>query len=197
MTRRVALVCNQRHMITSSIKSAIFLTSVTLSASLLTAVPIDQAAASTAASTAAKLTDVPLPVRKLLDKKFKGWQLATVAPAGGCADRMGDAAALVNADFNSDGFPDWGIQIKTATGVRLLAVMAWQEDFRIFELESSADATASRYLGVARRGSKFLNPQTTLDDYFTNETLVTNSCGKDQVAYLWVGFNFIKAVLPG
>jgi hypothetical protein len=174
------------------IKTALILT---LSASLLAAVPI--ATTATPPATTAPPPALPLLVRKMLDKKYKGWQLATVAPAGGCGDRMGDSPAIVTADFNSDGFPDWGILIRTSAGVKLLAVMAWQEDFRIFELETSSDATAARFLGVDHRGAKFLNPQTALDDYFANETLFTASCGKDQVAYLWVGFNFIRAVLPG
>jgi hypothetical protein len=155
------------------------------------------AVVSTGTTAAAPPPALPLVVKKLLDKKYKGWQLAPVAPAGGCADRMGDSPALVTADFNSDGFADWGLEIKTSAGVKLLVVMAWQEDYRIFELETSADATASRFVGLARRGTRFENPQTKMEDYFTNETLVTNSCGKDQVAYLWVGFNFIRAVLPG
>lgn len=160
-----------------------------LSASLAGAVTIDAIATSG--------QDLPLPVKKVLDKKYKGWQLATVAPAGGCAQQMGDSPALVSADFNSDNFEDWGLLIKTTAGIKLIAVMAWQEDYRIFELESSSDATASRFLAIGRHGTKFLNPQTTLEDYFANDTLLTASCGHDRVAYLWVGFNFIKAVLPG
>jgi hypothetical protein len=160
-----------------------------LSASLL--------AAAQASNALTPPTALPLPIKKLLDKKYKGWQLAPVAPAGGCTSRMGDSPAFVTADFNSDGFTDWGLEIKTATGVKLIAVMAWQEDYRIFELDASPDAAAARFLGVGHRGTKFMNPQTTLEDYFTNDTLLTLSCGRDQVAYLWVGFNFVKAVLPG
>jgi hypothetical protein len=162
---------------------------------LVLSLSILAAAQSTPASTAPP--SLPVLVKKMLGKKYKGWQLATVAPAGGCAARVGNSPALVTADFNSDGFPDWGLQIKTTAGVRLITVMAWQEDYRVFELESSADDTASRFLSVAHRGTRFLNPQTRLEDYFTNDTLITNSCGRDQVAYLWVGFNFVKAVLAG
>ena len=141
--------------------------------------------------------ELPTLVHRLLDRQYKGWQLATVAPAGGCADRMGDSPALVSADFNSDGFPDWAMEIKTAAGVKVIAVMGFLQDYRIFELESSADATASRFLTLGHRGTKFTNPQTSLEDYFTNETIMTASCGSDRVAYLWVGFNFQKATLPG
>jgi hypothetical protein len=139
--------------------------------------------------------ELPPLVQRLLDAKYKGWKLATVTPSG-CPDRMGASPALISADFNSDGFPDWALQIKTTGGVKLIAVMGYLQDFRIYELESSTDPEASRFLTIGHRGTKFTNPQTSLEDYFTNETIVTASCGRDRVAYLWVGFSFLKAVIP-
>ena len=154
----------------------------------------------TAAPASAPATTGPpvLPelARKAIDEKYKQWDLARVVPAGSCQDRLGPSPNLISGDFNDDGFTDYGAWIATSGGVRLIALMGWLSDYQVYELETLPDTTAPRFLGLEKRGTKFSNPKTKLEDYFSQNTLTTYSCGKDRIVYLWVGFHFEREVLP-
>jgi hypothetical protein len=137
---------------------------------------------------------LPKALRKALDEKYKGWTLATVTPPGGC--RVGDSPALLSGDFNSDGFDDWALQAQTPKGIKLIVAMGWPHDYRFFELETESGTAASRFLGLEHSGKKIVNPQTQSEDYLSNDTLATYSCGPDRVLYLWRSFTFTKMVFP-
>ena len=136
----------------------------------------------------------PDQARRALDAKYPGWQLANFS--GACTAAAGSSPTQVNDDFNTDGFGDWGLEIHTADAIKVVVVMGWLADFRVYELESAPGDKADRYLAKAGRGTKYINPVTKSDDYLNHNSMVSVSCSGDRFFYTWDGDGFRK-IVPG
>ena len=79
---------------------------------------------------------------------------------------------------------------------KLVVVMGWLADFRVYEVESTPGDKAAVYLTDLKRGTKYKNPVTMADEYLSHNSLVTQTCAGDRVFYLWNGDGFRK-VVPG
>jgi hypothetical protein len=138
---------------------------------------------------------LPKDAAKALDDKYPGWTLAEFSGGdAACATRAGSSPTQVNDDFNTDGFGDWAVAIRTGDSVKIVVVMGWLADFRVYEVESAQADKATRYLTHLKRGTKYINPVTKSDEYLSHNSLVTQSCAGDRVLYLWNGDGFRKVV---
>jgi hypothetical protein len=146
---------------------------------------------------------LPKEAAKALDDKYAGWTLAEFSGGdAACSTRAGSSPTQVNDDFNTDGFGDWALELHQGDSVKLVVVMGWLADFRVYEIESAQTDKAARFLTHLKRGTKYINPVTQSDEYLSHNSLVTQSCAGDQVFYLWNGDGFrrlvtAKAPAPG
>jgi len=143
--------------------------------------------------------NLPEDAVKLLDQRYPQWQLAEFAPGGGdaaCRDRAGKSPTIAKDDFNSDSFSDYVVEIHAANTVKLVIVMGWLSDYRLYEIESTPGDKADRYVGSSPKGTKYLNPMTKSDDYLSHNSPFTNTCAGNQIYYFWDGDGFQK-VIPG
>lgn len=139
--------------------------------------------------------EFPKQAAKALDLKYPaGWSLAEFGGDTSCATRAGASPVRVNDDFNTDGFGDWALEIRTGGGVKLVAVMGWLADFRVYEIESMPGDKATVYVTHAPRGTKYINPVTKSDEYLSHNSLETDSCTGEKAYYLWNGDGFRKVV---
>jgi hypothetical protein len=174
-------------------------TSAPLSVFIAIIIGIGSGALAGAPLAAQKSGGVALPkiARKALDAKWKGWQLATMDPQSqSCRGDGGESPVVLQGDFDDDGRLDTALAIKTAQGVRLVAAMARVQETLLYDIDSLGDAAASGYLGLERRGTKFTNPNTKLDDYFAADTLTVYRCGQPRTAHIWTGLGFSKVTIP-
>lgn len=129
---------------------------------------------------------------------FKNWRVATVDPQR-LACRTGNAASPVVAtgDLNGDGRPDYAVLVQGADRVKLVAVFERVGGNMAQDVDADALGTtaADGYLAVLKRGSAFVDPDTGLEDYYGNDTLVLHRCGQPATAYLWTGASFRKIAL--
>ena len=138
---------------------------------------------------------LPKEAAKALDEKYPGWTLAEFSGGdAACSTRAGASPTQVNDDFNTDGFGDWALELHQGDSVKLVVVMGWLADFRVYEIESAQTDKAARFLTHLKRGTKYINPVTQSDEYLSHNSLVTQSCAGDQVFYLWNGDGFRKVV---
>jgi hypothetical protein len=141
--------------------------------------------------------DLPKNVRKALDDRWKGWQLATIDPqAVSC--RPTNAAApsvVVQGDLDGDGHPDTAFLIKTSQGVRLVAAITRVDDIELVEVDSLGNDSANGVLALEPRGAKFSYPDLAVDDFFPADTLTISRCGQPITAYFWLGLEFSKVEL--
>ncbi|HUL71845.1 MAG TPA: hypothetical protein VLT86_02015 [Vicinamibacterales bacterium] len=142
---------------------------------------------------------LPEGAAKLLDQKYPGWQLAEFAPSSGdaaCRDHAGKVPTMTSDDLNSDGIGDWVVEIHAADAVKLVIIMGWLNDYRLYEIESMSGDKAERSVASAPRGTKYINPTTKSDDYLSHNSAYTVSCAGDRIYYFWDGDGFQK-VVPG
>lgn len=139
---------------------------------------------------------LPKAVRNQLNDRFKGWTLATVENTGACAATLnGRSPSFVRADLNGDGTEDVALQIATADGVRIVAVISrLYDDVLLVEVDQVAGA-ASDVLGFAPRGKKYLRTDLFQVDYFSTDTLTASRCGEGATAYFWTGTGFLKRTI--
>jgi len=138
---------------------------------------------------------LPKQAAHALDDKYPGWTLAQFSGTdAACGTRAGSSPTQVNDDFNTDGFGDWALEIRSGDAVKLVVVMGWLADFRVYEVESTPGDKAAVYLTTLKRGTKYTNPVTKSDEYLSHNSLVTQPCGGDRVFYLWNGDGFRKVV---
>jgi hypothetical protein len=139
---------------------------------------------------------LPDEARESLKKKWPEWAPAAVATAiDTCRPGGKPAAALVTADFDSDGHADFAAAIQTKAGVRLV-VLTWRPwGFDLYDVDSLGDHGLDASVLVAAPGLKFVNPRSGLDDYFSGDTLMTRSCGSGATAYIWTGVGFTRVVI--
>ena len=135
--------------------------------------------------------------KKALDAQFKCWELAPVDPqAAACRRDGGGSPAVVQADFNSDGQQDAALAVKVGDDVRLVVILSRLEDSILVNVDSVGRGTAGASLGIEKRGTKFKNQTSGLEDYFSADTLAVYRCGQPKTAYFWAGSGFTKVVLP-
>jgi len=138
---------------------------------------------------------LPKQAAQALDDKYPGWTLAQFSSGDAACDaRAGASPTKINDDFNTDGFGDWALQIRSGDAIKLVVVMGWLADFRVYEVESAPGEKATRFLVDLKRGTKYTNPVTKSDEYLSHNSVVTKSCAVDQVFYLWNGDGFRKVV---
>lgn len=139
---------------------------------------------------------MPKQAADALNNKYPGWTLAQFSGSdAACGTRAGASPTQVNDDFNTDGFGDWALEIKSGDTVKLVVIMGWLADFRVYEIESTPGDKAPVYLTDLKRGTKYTNPVTKAAEYLSHNSLVTESCAGDRVFYLWNGDGFRK-VMP-
>jgi len=141
--------------------------------------------------------DLPKNVRKALDDRWKGWQLATVDPQA-LACRPKDApppSVVVKGDLDGDGHPDTAFLIKTSQGVRLVAAITRVDDIYLVEVDSLGSTAADGVLALEPRGAKFSYPDLPVDEFYPADTLTISRCGQPTTAYFWLGLEFSKVVL--
>ena len=138
---------------------------------------------------------MPKLAAKALDDKYPGWTLAEFSGGdAACRTRAGSSPTQVNDDFNTDGFGDWALELRAGDSIKLVVVMGWLADFRVYEIESTQGDKATRYLTHLKRGTKYINPVTKSDEYLSHNSLVSQSCAGDRAFYLWNGDGFRKVV---
>jgi hypothetical protein len=162
---------------------------------------VDAAIGQAPAPPAAAQSDVPsmLPkdAREVLEKKWKRWTVASIDPqATSCQSGTAASVPLVTADFDSDTLPDYALAVQTHEGVKLVALLRrGNDDYLLFELDDLGQSQASAFLGLEKRGTRFVNPSSGFNDFFSAETLAAHRCGSASVVYLWVGTVFRRVEL--
>ena len=135
--------------------------------------------------------EVPREAQTVLSEKWQGWTPAELDPqATSCQPAGGTAPLAVIADLDSDTKADLALQIKTAEGIKLVALMRRGEEYAVFELDKLGDGQSPTYLGLEKRGTRFPSPLTSTDDFYAADTLATYKCGKPIVHYIWTGLGF-------
>jgi hypothetical protein len=139
---------------------------------------------------------LPFAAREELVKKWdKTWKPAAVeAQATSC--RPGEAAPpMVSADFDNDTLKDFALAVQTPEGVRLVALLARGKEFKLVDVDELGKGEATSFLGLEKRGVKFVDPGSAAEDYFSSETLATYRCGSPSRAYIWSGSSFRRVEL--
>ena len=150
-------------------------------------------------------SDLSKEIRHALDDRFdkldgfKKWRVASVDPQrASCRTDGAGSPAMATGDLNGDGRPDHAVFIQGDNRVQLVAVFERIGDFMVQDIDADAVGTAAAegYLGLRKRGTAFVDPDTHLEDYYANDTLILHRCGQPSVAYLWSGASFRKIALP-
>jgi hypothetical protein len=140
---------------------------------------------------------MPRAARTVLTKKWPLWELASIDSAASSCATGKPAEARVTADFDYDDHVDIAAAIKTAKGVRLVALVWRSWGYDLYDVDALGEQTATGYLEVAGHGTKFINPTTMLPDFFSGNTLTIHTCGKPTTAYTWNGVGFRKITIAG
>jgi len=128
---------------------------------------------------------LPLAAREELVKKWNNtWKPAAV-----------EAQAASCADFDNDTLQDFALAVQTPDGVRLVALLARGKEFKLVDVDELGKGEATSFLGLEKRGVKFVDPASAAEDYFSSETLATHRCGSVSRAYIWLGSSFRKVEL--
>lgn len=141
---------------------------------------------------------LPKRASETLDKRFTGWRLASVDVAAGdaCLTGLnGRSPSFATADLTSDGIADFALQIATADGVRLVALVGrLGGNFTLYEVVSLGP-TSNRLLEVRARGTRYRRQGLAVEDFFGADTVLLTECGKSTTAYLWTGAGFRPVAL--
>lgn len=158
-------------------------------------VSIGQAGGPPAGAQVDVLSMLPEAARETLEKKWKKtWTLAQVDPPA-TACQTAAAAPIVTADFDGDTLADYALAVQTPDGVKLMALLLRGDQYLLFEVDGLGQAQASAFLGVEKRGTKFVNAASSAEDYFSTETLAAHRCGAPSVVYLWTGSGFRRVTI--
>jgi hypothetical protein len=134
---------------------------------------------------------LPKRASDVLDERFKDWRLASIESAGdACLARLaGRSPSFAEADLTGDGTMDYALQIATAEGVRVVALIGRLRDFTLTEVVQPAPAS-NRILEIRRRGTRFRDVGAAVDDFFGADTITMTECGNSVTAYIWTGAGF-------
>lgn len=141
---------------------------------------------------------LPPAARAALNTQWphQGWQLATITPADiSCPAAAKASNVIVTSDLDSDNLPDIALEVTTPHGVRLVALMARDDGYHLFDLDGLGDRAASAGLVIEKRGDRYVSQATTFEDYFSQDTVATVSCGQGTTSYFWNGLGFSKTAL--
>ena len=142
--------------------------------------------------------EVPKAAQQALAEKFKTWTPAELdQQAAACQTAAGAAPLAVTADFDNDAKGDLGLAVKTADGIKLVALMRRGKEYEVFELEPLGNGQSSAYLGLVKRGTKFESPLTSTDDFYAADTLSAYRCGAPAIHYIWTGLGFRRVPPAG
>lgn len=141
---------------------------------------------------------VPKAAQEALNEKFKSWTPAELdQQATACQSAAGAAPLAVTADFDNDAKADLGLAVKTADGLKLVALMRRGNEYEVFELEPLGNGQSSAYLGLVKRGTRFESPLTSTDDFYAADTLSAYRCGAPAIHYIWTGLGFRRVPPAG
>jgi hypothetical protein len=141
---------------------------------------------------------IPKAAQVALNEKFKTWTPAELdQQATACQQAAGAAPLAVTADFDSDAKSDLGLAVKTADGVKLVALLRRGNEYEVFELEPLGNGQSSAYLGLVKRGTRFESPLTSTDDFYAADTLSAYRCGAPAIHYVWTGLGFRRVPPAG
>ena len=139
---------------------------------------------------------LPLAAREALVKKWNNtWKPAAVEAQAASCQTGAPAPAMVSADFDNDTLQDFALAVQTPDGVRLVALLARGKEFKLVDVDELGKGEATSFLGLEKRGVKFVDPASAAEDYFSSETLATHRCGSVSRAYIWLGSSFRKVEL--
>jgi hypothetical protein len=136
--------------------------------------------------------------RDTLTKRWKTWERATLDPqVKNCAGGRTDLPVFVEFDADGDSANDVGAAVQTPEGTRLVVILNRSWQIELHDLDSLGSTGANGFLEIMPRGRRFTNPNTKIDDYFSNPTLAVVRCGEPVMAYRWNGVGFEKITLGG
>jgi len=136
--------------------------------------------------------------REALTDLWPNWQEATLDPqVRNCAAGQTDLPLRLEFDADGDGALDLALAVQTGDGTRLAVILNRALETVVHDVASLGGPAANGFLGIVPRGSRYLNPSTKLDDYFSNPTLTVTRCGEPVSAYRWTGVGFENVVRGG
>jgi hypothetical protein len=139
---------------------------------------------------------LPPAARLALDAKWpKTWSLAPLSPQVASCLSGKPAATVVTSDLDSDGLPDLAAAIATPQGVRLVALLARDDHYAVFDLDALGTQAASAGLGIGKRGAMFTKAASLFHDFYPTDTLTAYTCAGPIASYLWGGLTFYKVDL--
>jgi hypothetical protein len=136
--------------------------------------------------------------RATLTRRWKTWERATLDPqVKNCAAGRTEFPLFLEFDVDGDEANDVAAAVQTPEGARLIVILNRSWQIELHDLDSLGSTGANGFLEVIPRGRRFTNPNTKIDDYFSNPTLTVTRCNEPVMAYRWNGVGFEKLVLAG
>jgi hypothetical protein len=136
--------------------------------------------------------------RERLTRRWKTWERAPLDPeVKNCAAGRTEFPLFLEFDADGDAANDVAAAVNTPEGTRLVVILNRSWQIELHDLDSMGSGAANGFLEIAPRGKRFTNPNTKIDDYFSNPTLTATRCGQPVTAYRWNGVGFEKIVLDG
>ena len=130
---------------------------------------------------------LPVAAREELAKKWDNtWKPAAVEAQATSCQTGAAAPPIVSADFDNDTLQDFALAVQTPEGVRLVALLARGKEFKLVDIDELGSGEATSFLGLEKRGVKFVDPTNAAEDYFSSETLATHRCGSPSRVYIWL-----------
>jgi hypothetical protein len=134
--------------------------------------------------------------RETLTRRWKTWERATLDPqVKNCAAGRTEFPLFLEFDADGDAANDVAAAVQTPEGTRLVVILNRSWKIELHDLDALGSSGADGYLEVVPRGRRFTNPNTKIDDYFSNPTLTAIRCGQPVIAYRWNGVGFEKIAL--
>ncbi len=79
------------------------------------------------------------------------WSIATIGPQVASCLAGKPAAMLVTSDFDSDGAADLAAAVTTPSRVRLVALLARDDHYALYDVDALGDQGATAGLGLGKR----------------------------------------------
>jgi hypothetical protein len=139
---------------------------------------------------------LPRAAHEALVKKWKNtWKAAAIEAQATSCQTGSTASPVVSADFDNDTLPDYAMAVQTPEGVRLVALLARGKDYKLVDIDALGSGESTAFLGIEKRGQKFVDPKSAAEDYFASDTLATYRCGASANVYIWSGSAFRRVEL--
>ena len=141
------------------------------------------------------ISALPKAGREALERRWKTATIAAVDSQASACQNAAPASPIVSADFDSDTLVDYALAVQAPDGVKLVVLLRRGEEYRVEELDQLGAGPATAFLGLEKRGTRFLNAATSTDDFFSADTLAAHRCGAPTVVYLWAGSGFRRVTV--